>query len=32
VREALYQRQSTKGLLPSVRQYSDRHWLYVSVS
>jgi nicotinate-nucleotide adenylyltransferase len=30
VREALYQRRSVKGLLSSVRNYSNRHWLYVS--
>jgi nicotinate (nicotinamide) nucleotide adenylyltransferase len=30
VREALYQRRTVKGLLSSVRNYSNRHWLYVS--
>lgn len=32
VREALRRRQSTPGLLTSVERYSDRHWLYVSLS
>jgi nicotinate-nucleotide adenylyltransferase len=31
VREALQTRQSTKGLLKSVAQYSNHHWLYVSL-
>lgn len=32
IREALYRReQAARGLLASVRQYSDRHWLYVSL-
>lgn len=32
VREALAARQYAKGLLTSVARYSDRHWLYVSLS
>jgi nicotinate-nucleotide adenylyltransferase len=32
VRQALRQRQPTDGLLTSVERYSDRHWLYVSLS
>lgn len=32
VREALQQRQPTKGLLKSVERYSNRHWLYVSLT
>jgi nicotinate-nucleotide adenylyltransferase len=32
VREALRKRQPAKGLLTSVERYSDRHWLYVSLS
>jgi nicotinate-nucleotide adenylyltransferase len=31
VREALYRQQHAPGLLASVRQYSNHHWLYVSV-
>jgi nicotinate-nucleotide adenylyltransferase len=31
VREALRTRQSVRGLLASVAQYSNRNWLYVSV-
>ena len=30
VREGLRRRQSVRGILPSVRDYSNRHWLYVS--
>lgn len=32
VREALYQRSSAPGLLASVRQYSNRNWLYISLA
>jgi nicotinate-nucleotide adenylyltransferase len=32
IREALRQRQPTKGLLLSVERYSNHHWLYVSVA
>ncbi|HET6924219.1 MAG TPA: nicotinate-nicotinamide nucleotide adenylyltransferase [Candidatus Saccharimonadales bacterium] len=32
VREALRTRRYTAGLLRSVAQYSNRHWLYVSVA
>lgn len=32
VRAALRRRQPTPGLLSSVERYSDRHWLYVSLS
>ena len=32
VREALRKRQSVKGLLKSVERYSDRHWLYISLT
>jgi len=32
VREALRRHQPAKGVLPSVAQYSDRHWLYVSLA
>jgi nicotinate-nucleotide adenylyltransferase len=32
VREALYRRQPVRGLLASVRRYSDRHWLYVTIA
>jgi nicotinate-nucleotide adenylyltransferase len=32
VRAALYERRSATGLLTSVREYSNRHWLYVSVT
>lgn len=32
VREALRRRQTAPGLLTSVERYSDRHWLYVSLS
>jgi nicotinate-nucleotide adenylyltransferase len=31
VREALYLRKHAPGLLTSVQQYSNRHWLYVSL-
>ena len=32
IRNALRRRQSTQGLLKSVASYSNKHWLYVSVS
>lgn len=32
VREALRHRAQVRGLLSSVRQYSNRHWLYVSLA
>jgi nicotinate-nucleotide adenylyltransferase len=32
VREALYNRRPADGLLESVRRYSNRHWLYVSLA
>lgn len=32
IRQALQNRQSTQGLLPSVQRYSNNHWLYVSVA
>ena len=32
VREALAHHQPASGLLTSVERYSDRHWLYVSLS
>jgi nicotinate-nucleotide adenylyltransferase len=32
VREALRRHQPTQGLLTSVERYSDRHWLYVSLT
>ncbi len=32
IREALQQRQTTHGLLPSVQRYSNHHWLYVALS
>jgi nicotinate-nucleotide adenylyltransferase len=32
VREALYTRRTAPGLLPSVKQYSNRNWLYVSLA
>lgn len=32
VREALYRRAPVRGLLASVHQYSNRHWLYVSLA
>ncbi len=32
IRAALYQRKPTGGLLSSVKRYSDRHWLYISLA
>jgi nicotinate-nucleotide adenylyltransferase len=32
VREALRRRQVVRGMLQSVARYSDRHWLYISLS
>lgn len=32
IRQALQNRQSTQGLLPSVQRYSNNHWLYVSLA
>jgi len=32
VRQALAQRRPAKGLLTSVERYSDRHWLYISLT
>lgn len=32
VREALRRRKAAPGLLTSVERYSDRHWLYVSLT
>ena len=32
VRAALYERRMERGLLTSVKKYSNRHWLYVSVA
>jgi len=31
VREALYRRASVRGLLQSVKKYSNKNWLYVSI-
>jgi len=32
IREALRQQRQTKGILSSVARYSDRNWLYISLS
>lgn len=32
VRKAIRERRHARGLLPSVAHYSDRHWLYVSLT
>jgi nicotinate-nucleotide adenylyltransferase len=31
VREALYRRSSVRGLLQSVKRYSNKNWLYISI-
>jgi nicotinate (nicotinamide) nucleotide adenylyltransferase len=31
IREALYRRASVRGLLQSVKKYSNKNWLYVSI-
>lgn len=32
IREALRRQEEAEGILPSVRRYSDRNWLYISLA